>query len=63
MDKFNETGMKDIDSLIEIVAELREITDKLTTALQQLQERLNTETGTEAAPPPIWSMICRCSRA
>ena len=46
MDKFNETGMKDIDSLIEIVAELREITDKLTTALQQLQERLNTEGST-----------------
>ena len=49
MDKFNETGMKDIDSLIEIVSELREITDKLTTALQQLQERLNTETGTEGS--------------
>ena len=49
MDKFNETGMKDIDSLIEIVAELRELTDKLTTALQQLQERLNTETGTEGS--------------
>ena len=49
MDKFNETGMKDIDSLIEIVTELREITDKLTTALQQLQERLNTETGTEGS--------------
>ena len=49
MDNFNETGMKDIDSLIEIVAELREITDKLTTALQQLQERLNTETGTEGS--------------
>ena len=49
MDKFNETGMKDIDSLIEVVAELREITDKLTTALQQLQERLNTETGTEGS--------------
>ncbi len=39
MDKFNETGMKDIDSLIEIVAELRDITDKLTGALQQLQQR------------------------
>ena len=49
MDKFNETGMKDIDSLIEIVSELREITDKLTTALQQLQERLNTETSTEGS--------------
>ena len=47
MDKFNETGMSDIDSLIDIVAELREITDKLTNALQQLQERLNTE-GSDA---------------
>ncbi len=47
MDQFNETGMRDIDSLIEIVAELRSITDKLTTALQQLQARLNVETGTE----------------
>ena len=47
MDKFNETGMKDIDSLIEIVTELRDITDKLTGALQQLQQRLNTESGTE----------------
>ena len=49
MDRFNETGMKDIDSLIEIVAELRDITDKLTNALQQLQERLNTETGTDGS--------------
>ena len=38
MDKFNETGMRDIDSLIDIVAELRTITDKLTTALQKLQD-------------------------
>ena len=49
MDKFNETGMKDIDSLIEIVAELRDITDKLTGALQQLQQRLNTGSGTEGS--------------
>ena len=49
MDKFNETGMRDIDSLIEIVAELRDITDKLTGALQQLQQRLNTEAGTEGS--------------
>ena len=48
-DKFNETGMKDIDSLIEIVTELRDITDKLTGALQQLQQRLNTESGTEGS--------------
>ena len=49
MDKFNETGMKDIDSLIEIVTELRDITDKLTGALQQMQQRLNTESGTEGS--------------
>ena len=49
MDKFNETGMRDIDSLIEIVSELRTITDKLTTALQKLQERMNTETGSEGS--------------
>ena len=49
MDKFNETGMKDIDSLIEIVTVLRDITDKLTGALQQLQQRLNTESGTEGS--------------
>ena len=49
MDKFNETGMRDIDSLIDIVAELRTITDKLTTALQKLQERMNTETGSEGS--------------
>ena len=46
VDKFNETGMQDIDSLIEIVAELRDITDKLTTALQDLQQRLNAQGDT-----------------
>lgn len=49
VNKFNETGMRDIDSLIEIVSELRTITDKLTMALQKLQERVNTETGTEGS--------------
>ena len=49
LDKFNSTGMRDIDSLIDIVAELRTITDKLTTALQKLQERVNTETGSEGS--------------
>ena len=49
LDKFNNTGMRDIDSLIEIVGELRDITDKLTDALQKLQERVNTETGTEGS--------------
>ena len=46
VDKFNETGMQDIDSLIEIVAELRDIADKLTTALQDLQQRLNAQGDT-----------------
>ena len=46
LDKFDNTGMRDIDSLIEIVSELRDVTDKLTDALQKLQERVNTETGT-----------------
>ena len=63
MDKFNETGMRDIDSLIDIVAELRTITDKLTTALQKLQERVNTETGSEAAPQRILPMRCSCRKA
>ena len=49
LDKFNQTGMRDIDSLIEIVAELRTITDKLTNALQTLQQRLNTQEGTEGS--------------
>ena len=49
LDKFDQTGMRDIDSLIEIVGELRDITDKLTDALQKLQERVNTETGTEGS--------------
>ena len=47
LDKFNNTGMRDIDSLIEIVSELRDITDKLSSALQTLQQRINTETGTQ----------------
>ncbi|MCI5572610.1 MAG: efflux RND transporter permease subunit, partial [Faecalibacterium prausnitzii] len=49
LDKFNQTGMRDIDSLIEIVAELRTITDKLTNALQTLQQRLNAQEGTEGS--------------
>ena len=46
VDQFNQTGMRDIDSLIEIVGELRDITDKLTSALQELQGRLGTSDGT-----------------
>lgn len=47
--RFNETGMRDLDSLIETVTELRELTDKLTQALQSLQQRVNTETGSEGS--------------
>ena len=50
LDKFDNTGMRDIDSLIEVVSELRDVTDKLTDALQKLQERVNTETGTDNVP-------------
>ena len=49
VDQFNETGMRDIDSLISIIGELRDITDKLTVALQQLQNRLNLETGADGS--------------
>ncbi|MGN0662463.1 MAG: efflux RND transporter permease subunit [Faecalibacterium sp.] len=45
LNRFEQTGMRDIDSLIEIVQDLRDITDKLTSALQALQERLNAEGG------------------
>lgn len=47
MAKFESSGMRDIDSLIEIVTELRTIADKLTVALQTLQQRINFETGSE----------------
>ena len=49
VDQFNETGMRDIDALISIIGELRDITDKLTVALQQLQNRLNLETGADGS--------------
>ena len=49
VDQFNQTGMRDIDSLISIIGQLRDITDQLTTALQQLQNRLNVETGGEGS--------------
>ena len=52
VDQFNQTGMRDIDSLIEIVGELRDITDKLTAALQELQGRLGTSDGTVSDEAP-----------
>ena len=39
LDKFDNTGMRDIDSLIEVVSELRDVTDKLTDALQLQKSR------------------------
>ena len=63
LDKFNSTGMRDIDSLIEIVSELRDITDKLSSALQTLQNRINTETGTQGEALRIWQTSCNCRTA
>ena len=49
VDQFNETGMRDIDALISMIGQLRDITDRLTVALQQLQNRLDTGTGETAS--------------
>ena len=49
VDQFNETGMRDIDALISMIGQLRDITDRLTVALQQLQSRLDTGTGETAS--------------
>ena len=39
------TGLRDIDDLIDVVSKIRDLTDELTLALQQLQQRLDQETG------------------
>ena len=57
LDKFDNTGMRDIDSLIEVVSELRDVTDKLTDALQKLRP------VRRAAALLIWRTSCSCSRA
>lgn len=49
VDTFNITGIRDIDALIEVVQELRDVTDELTNALQKLQTRLNAQTGSEGS--------------
>ena len=49
VDQFNETGMRDIDALISMIGQLRDITDRLTVALQQLQSRLDSGTGETAS--------------
>ena len=46
MDRISATKVQTIDDLIEIVAETRVLTEKLTVALQKLQERLDAEQGT-----------------
>ena len=65
LDKFNNTGMRDIDSLIEIVSELRDITDKLSPMpCRPCRNRINTETGTEGEQAPrIWRTSCNCRTA
>ena len=45
LDRISETKVQTLDDLIEIVAEARVLTDKLTAALQKLQERLDAEQG------------------
>ena len=45
MDEIASTGLRDIDDLIDVVSKIRDLTDELTVALQQLQQRLDQETG------------------
>ena len=45
MDEIASTGLRDIDDLIDVVSKIRDLTDELTLALQQLQQRLDQETG------------------
>ena len=45
MDEITETGLRDIDDLIDVVSKVRDLTDELTLALQQLQQRLDAESG------------------
>ena len=45
MDEISATGLRDIDDLIDVVSKIRDLTDELTVALQQLQQRLDQETG------------------
>ena len=45
MDEIATTGLRDIDDLIDVVSKIRDLTDELTVALQQLQQRLDQETG------------------
>ncbi|MGN0706859.1 MAG: efflux RND transporter permease subunit [Faecalibacterium sp.] len=49
LDRYDQTGMRDIDSLIEVVQDLRDITDELTGALESLQERINAESGSSGS--------------
>lgn len=63
MDKFNNTGMRDIDSLIEIVSELRDITDKLSSALQTLQTASTPRPVRRARALRIWQTSCNCRTA
>ena len=45
MDEIADTGLRDINDLIDVMTKIRDLTDELTIALQQLQQRLDAETG------------------
>lgn len=48
IDQVSATGVRTIDDLIDIVTELRVVTEKLTVALQNLQTRIEQEKGAAA---------------
>ncbi len=49
MDEITTTGLRDIDDLIDVMSKIRDLTDELTVALQQLQARLDQETGSDGS--------------
>ena len=51
MDEIATTGLRDIDDLIDVVSKIRDLTDELTVALQQLQQRLARRPAGTAPPP------------
>ncbi len=54
VDQFNQTRMRDIDSLIEIVGELRDITDKLTTLCRSCRAVWEPATAPSPTLPTSW---------
>ena len=49
IDEISTTGLRDIDDLIDVVSKVRDLTDQLTIALQQLQQRLDQQTGSDGS--------------